>query len=188
MILPIYLYDHPVLRQVAEPIADITPEVRRLAQDMLETMYNAHGIGLAANQVGVARQLIVVDIGKDEGMKEPLVLLNPTIEATSEETSEMEEGCLSLPELRDAVIRPAAVQVRYIDLQGREHRITADGLLARVLQHEMDHLNGVYFVDRLSLVRRTLLRRKLDRIARGEVLPPYPVVLGHATVAQRSEI
>lgn len=188
MILPIYLYDHPVLRQVAEPITDITPEVRRLAQDMLETMHNAHGIGLAANQVGVAWRLIVVDIGEDEGMKEPLVLLNPTIEATSEETSEIEEGCLSLPELRDSVIRPAAVQIRYIDLQGHEHRITADGLLARVLQHEIDHLNGVYFVDRLSPVRRTLLRRRLDRIARGEVLPPYPVVLGYATVAQRSEI
>ncbi|MDW8225890.1 MAG: peptide deformylase [Bacteroidota bacterium] len=188
MILPIYLYDHPVLRQVAEPITDLTPEIRRLAQDMLETMYNAHGVGLAANQVGVTRRLIVVDIGEDEGMREPLILLNPTIEAFSEETVEMEEGCLSLPELREIVVRPAAVQVHYVDFRGHECHIAADGLLARVLQHEIDHLNGVYFTDRLSPVRRLLLRRKLERIARGEALPPYPVVLGHAVVEQRSEM
>ena len=187
MVLPIYLYDHPVLRQKAEPIEEITPEIRQLAQNMLQTMYAANGIGLAANQVGVPRQLIVVDIGRDEGMKRPLVLLNPVIEAVSEETETMEEGCLSVPELRDNVVRPAAIQVRYRDLNGREHRREAAGLLARVIQHEIDHLHGIYFFDRLPPLRRFLLRRKLERIARGELLPPYPVVLGPAPVEERLE-
>lgn len=186
MILPIYLYDHPVLRQKARPIEDITPEIRQLAQDMLETMYAANGIGLAANQVGISRQLIVIDLGRDEGMKQPLILLNPALEAVSEETQEMEEGCLSVPELRESVIRPAAVQVRYIDLSGREQHREATGLLARVIQHEIDHLQGVYFFDRLSPVRRLLLRRKLERIAQGDILPPYPVVLGTNPVEERS--
>ncbi|GBD06737.1 Peptide deformylase 1 [bacterium HR21] len=185
MILPIYLYDHPVLRQKAEPIEEITPDIRQLAQNMLQTMYAAQGIGLAANQVGVPRQLIVIDLGREEGMAQPLILLNPVLEAVSEETDQMEEGCLSLPELRDVVVRPAAVQVRYLDLAGREHRREAAGLLARVIQHEIDHLHGIYFIDRLSPVRRLLLRRKLDRIAQGNVLPPYPVVLGTAPVEQR---
>jgi peptide deformylase len=178
MILPIYLYDHPVLRQKAEPITEITPQLRQLAQDMLETMYAAHGIGLAANQVGIPQQLIVIDLGEEEGMKKPLVLLNPVIEAASEEMCSMEEGCLSIPEVRETVLRPAAVQVRYLDLRGREHRTEAAGLLARVLQHEIDHLNGIYFIDRLSPLRRLRLRRKLERVAQGEVIPPYPVVLG----------
>jgi peptide deformylase len=186
MILPIYLYDHPVLRQKAEPIPEPTPDIAKLAADMLETMYNARGIGLAANQVGIARQLIVIDLGEEEGMKQPLVLLNPVVEAVSEDTSEMEEGCLSLPELRDTVVRPASVQVRYMDLRGRDRRLTADGLLARVLQHEIDHLQGIYFVDRLPPVRRLFLRRKLEQIARGAVLPPYPVVLGTEVPATAS--
>ncbi len=187
MILPIYLYDHPVLRQKTKPVTEITPELRKLARDMLETMYAARGIGLAANQVGVSLQLIVVDIGEEE-MKQPLILLNPTLVAVSEETAEMEEGCLSLPELRDVVVRPAAVQVRYTDLRGRERQLEADGLLARVLQHEIDHLQGIYFVDRLPAVRRLFLRRKLERIARGEVVPPYPVVFGTDTVAQAPKV
>jgi peptide deformylase len=180
MILPIYLYDHPVLRQKAQPVEEITPELLRLAQDMLETMYAAPGIGLAAPQVGVSLRLIVVGVGEEHGTKAPLVLFNPAIEAVSEETEAMEEGCLSLPELRETVVRPAQVQVRYLDPKGRERRLTAQGLLARVLQHELDHLEGIYFVDRLSPLKRALLRRRLERIARGEVLPDYPFVPGTA--------
>ncbi len=188
MILPIYLYDHPVLRQKAEPITEITPELRKLARDMLETMYAAYGIGLAGNQVGVPRQIIVVDIGKEEGMERPLVLLNPELIATSAETVDMEEGCLSLPELRESVTRPASVQVRYLDLQGQERQLEAEGLLARVLQHEIDHLQGLYFVDRLPAIRRLFLQRKLERIARGEIVPPYPVVFGPTAVTQAPKV
>lgn len=184
MILPIYLYDHPVLRQRAEPITEITPELRKLARDMLETMYAAHGIGLAGNQVGVLRQIIVVDIGEEEGMEQPLVLLNPQLIAISDETAEMEEGCLSLPELRESLTRPAAVQLRYLDLHGTERQLETEGLLARVLQHEIDHLQGIYFVDRLPPLRRLFLQRKLERIARGEIVPPYPVVFGPTAVPQ----
>ncbi len=119
-----------------------------------------------------------VDVGEEHGAKAPLVLFNPAIEAVSEETEAMEEGCLSLPELRETVVRPAQVQVRYLDPKGRERRLTAQGLLARVLQHELDHLEGIYFVNRLSPLKRALLRRRLERIARGEVLPDYPFVPG----------
>lgn len=175
MILPVYLYNHPILRETATPVSDMTDEVRVFIENMFETMRHAEGIGLAANQVGSSHAICVVDISDTdygEGQR-PMTLINPVVEAHSDEDSELEEGCLSLPNLRDVVVRPDAVQVRYFDEQMRERTIEADGLLSRVLQHEIDHLNGIYFYERLSPVKKALNKSKLRRIERGQVLPEY---------------
>lgn len=178
MILPIYLYNHPVLRQQAKPIESVTPEIAELAANMFETMYNANGIGLAANQVGQPYALIVIDISdQDEGNNPPpMCLLNPRIIAASKELSEYEEGCLSVPGIREVVVRPTAVTITYDDLELRPHRLEAEGLLARVLQHEIDHLRGVYFFDRISPLRRSLIKNKLKRLERGNVDCSYPFI------------
>jgi len=178
MILPVYTYNHPVLRQKAQPIADLSDEINAFVENMFETMYNANGIGLAANQVGSTLAMTVIDVADsdDEDATEgPLVLINPVIEAYSDEEEEFEEGCLSLPDLRDVVVRPEAIQVRYLDRNMKEVVREADGLLARVIQHEVDHLNGIYFFERLSAIRRTLSQGKLKRIARGEIETEYPL-------------
>ena len=178
MILPVYAYNHPVLKSVTAPIQDMSDELHVFIENMFETMYNANGIGLAANQVGKGLAVTVIDISdsEDEGNTErPLVLINPVIEAYSEEEDEFEEGCLSLPDLHDKVVRPSAIQVRYLDETLKEHVREADGLLARVMQHEIDHLQGIYFFERLSPIRRTLVGGKLKRIARGDIEPAYPV-------------
>lgn len=175
MILPVYLYNHPILRATATPVADMTDEVRVFIENMFETMRQAEGIGLAANQVGSTHAVCVVDISDTEygeGQR-PITLINPVVESYSDDESELEEGCLSLPNLRDVVVRPEAVQVRYYDEQMRERTIEADGLLSRVLQHEIDHLNGIYFFERLSPVKKALNKSKLRRIERGQVLPEY---------------
>ena len=178
-ILPIYIYDQQVLQRRAKTIRQMDEGVIRLAEDMFETMHNANGIGLAANQVGVLQRVVVVDLsGTDEGKgTKPLILLNPEIVGEDGEIT-IEEGCLSLPDLRDEVDRPEKVTVRYRDLEFKEQRFTADGMLARVCQHEIDHLNGVLFFDRLGAVRRKLLTGRLNRMARGEVEVDYPVVGG----------
>ncbi|MCX8051733.1 MAG: peptide deformylase [Chlorobi bacterium] len=178
MILPICVYNHPVLRKRAEPIEEVTDEIVSLAENMFETMANANGIGLAANQVGVLRSIVVVDISEmeDGDGTPPLCLLNPTIVASSPDEVEYEEGCLSLPGLRDVVVRPSAVTVEYDDLDMRHHRLDATGLLARVLQHEIDHLNGVLFIDRLPAMRRVMLKNKLKKLERGTVECNYPFV------------
>lgn len=178
MILPVYTYNHPVLRQKATPIVDLSDEISAFVDNMFETMYNANGIGLAANQVGSGHAITVIDVADsdDEDASEgPLVLINPVIEAYSDEEEEFEEGCLSLPDFRDIVIRPEAVQVRYLDRSLKEVVREVDGLLARVIQHEVDHLNGIYFFERLSTIRRTLSQSKLKRIARGDVETEYPL-------------
>jgi len=179
MILPIYLYNHPVLRERAHPITATNDEIISLAENMFETMRNANGIGLAANQVGKSLALIVVDISdmEDSDALPPLTLLNPHIIAVSNDTSEYEEGCLSVPGIREIVVRPAAVTVEYDDLELRHHRVEAEGLFARVLQHEIDHLNGVYFFDRIAPMRRTLLKNKLKKLERGNAIEcSYPFV------------
>jgi peptide deformylase len=178
MILPIYIYNHPILRQRAEPIQHVDEAIVALAENMFETMHNANGIGLAANQVGSRHAMIVIGISDtDEGnAPPPLCLLNPRILAFSEREVEYEEGCLSVPGVRDIVVRPDAVTVEYEDLELRRHRIDADGLLARVLQHEIDHLSGVYFFERVSPVRRALLKNKLKKIERGAIDCSYPYV------------
>ncbi len=176
MILPVYTYNHPVLRQKTTSVADMSDEIRTLIANMFETMYNANGIGLAANQVGKDIAITVIDFtddDEDDNEAGPIVLINPVIEAFSDEEEEFEEGCLSLPDFRDVVVRPEAIQVRYLDENMKEVVREADGLLARVIQHETDHLNGVYFFERLSPIRRTLSQSKLKRIAKGEYSAAY---------------
>jgi len=181
MKLPVYTYNHPILKQKTQPVAEMSDTVRTLISDMFETMYHANGVGLAANQVGKGLSLTVIDITDADEEAEtdgPIVLINPVIEAFSEEEEEFEEGCLSLPEYRDIVVRPAAIQVRYFDKDMHETVREVDGFLARVMQHEIDHLNGVYFFERLSPVRRMLSQSKLKRIAKGDFDVPYETVGG----------
>ena len=176
MILPVYTYNHPVLKQRTALIDDMSDELRDLIRDMFETMYTANGIGLAANQVGKGLSLTVIDISdRDEG-EDPgqIVMINPVIEAFSDDEEEFEEGCLSLPDYRDTVVRPSAIQVRYLDASMTERVMEADGLVARVMQHEIDHLNGIYFFERLSPIRRTLGNGKLKKISRGQFDADYP--------------
>jgi peptide deformylase len=144
-----YLGDR-VLRQNAKRIAKVDESTRQLAREMLQTMYSSQGIGLAAPQVGMNKQLIVIDCEPDKPENLPLILINPEIIGYSRELCKAEEGCLSIPNVYLDVIRPQAIEVSYKDEQGRPHKLKADGLLARVIQHEMDHLNGVMFVDRVN--------------------------------------
>lgn len=182
MTLPIYTYNHPVLRTKTNAVDEMSDELLSFIDAMFTTMGNAHGIGLAANQVGRAQSFTVIDISdsddEDTPQSGPLVLINPVIEAFSDDEEEFEEGCLSLPEYRDKVLRPSAIQVRFFDRLMRERSIEASGLLARVIQHEVDHLNGIYFFERLTPIRRTLGQSKLRRIAKGEYQPDYPIVQG----------
>lgn len=178
MILPIYTYNHPVLKAKTSAVTDMSDDLRTLIESMFTTMAHARGIGLAANQVGKGLSLTVIDISDmdDAGGKvEPLVLINPVIEAYSDEEDEYEEGCLSLPDFHDVVVRPTGIQVRYLDADMKEQVREADGILARVMQHEIDHLNGIYFFERLSPIRKTLASGKLKRIARGDIEPAYEI-------------
>lgn len=176
-ILPIYTYDHPILRKKLKPIREINDELIELALSMHATMKNAEGIGLAANQVGHDAQIFVLDISgaEEEGNVKPMTLINPVIEAVSEEEIASEEGCLSLPDLRGDVVRPEAIQVRFYDTNMGEHSMEVEGLLARVMQHEIDHLQGIYFFDHLAPMRRALMKRKLLEIKRGEIEAEYPL-------------
>ena len=147
-LLPIIHVPDDVLRQTAKPVHDITDKTRQLLDDMAETMYDAPGIGLAANQIGSLERLIVMDCGSDEA-PELWQMINPEIIWSSEDTSKLEEGCLSIPGHNAEVIRPAVVRARYIDIDGKDQEMEADGLLAACIQHEIDHLNGVLFIDHL---------------------------------------
>lgn len=177
-ILPIYTYGQPVLRKKAKPVLKVDDKLVKFVQDMFETMHTAHGIGLAANQVGSLHRVIVVDVsdmGDEYIDAKPMVLLNPEI--VSEEGSwAMEEGCLSIPDIRDEVERAETIRVRYKDLEFKDHQLTASGLLGRVLLHEIDHLNGVLFIDHIGKIKRKLLTGRLNKIRRGEVDIEYPIV------------
>jgi peptide deformylase len=177
-VLPIYVYDQAVLRRRAKPVQKVDGHLVKTVDDMFETMRKANGIGLAANQVGSLQRIVVIDVSGMEGMEDakPMTLLNPSIVDEAGEVT-MEEGCLSLPDLRDEVVRPEEVAVEYMDLDLQKKSIEADGILARVLQHEIDHLNGVLFIDRLGSVRRKLLRGRLNKILKGEVETNYPIVV-----------
>ena len=159
--LPILLVPDARLRAKARPVTSAA-DVRTLAETMLATMYAAPGIGLAAPQVGQMLRLVVIDLQKEEA-RDPLVLVNPEIVAASDDTATREEGCLSLPGQYAEVTRPARVKVRYLDLSGAKKEIEGDGLLSACLQHEIDHLNGVLFVDYLSALKRNMLLRKLAK-------------------------
>ncbi|HMR30928.1 MAG TPA: peptide deformylase [Geminicoccaceae bacterium] len=166
-LLQILQAPHPGLKRVAQPVAEVTDEVRRLMDDMLETMYGAPGIGLAAPQVGVDRRIVVVDVSREENDRNPLRLINPELVWTSDDSVTMEEGCLSLPEQFAEVKRPSAVRLRYLDEAGAPQEVAADGMLARCLQHEVDHLDGILFVDHLSALRRNMILRKLEKARRA---------------------
>jgi len=154
------------LRLVSEPVKKITADVRRLVDDMFETMYDAPGVGLAAIQVGAPQRIVTIDVAKKEEPKNPQVFINPELLGVSEEKSIHEEGCLSIPEYYDDVERPAEIRVRYLDLNGKSQEIEANGLLARCLQHEVDHLNGVLFIDYLSKLKRDRVLKKFVKAAK----------------------
>ena len=151
----------PILREKSEILEKVDDELRNLLDDMLETMYAASGIGLAAVQVGVLKRLIVIDISKDKEKKNPLFLINPEIISKSKKTSIYEEGCLSLPGHFAEIERPAECQIKFIDYDGKEQELRVNGLLATCIQHEIDHLNGVLFIDYLSKLKKDMIIKKL---------------------------
>ena len=188
-ILPILVAPDPFLKQVSQPVAKVTDELRALMDDMLETMYDAPGIGLAAIQIGVAKRILVIDLGKPKSKDEdddaedreetaaeikerldaakrdrrPMYFINPEITWASEDYVVCEEGCLSVPDLYEEVERPAEVKVKFLDYHGKLQEIHAEGMLAVCLQHEMDHLEGVLFIDHLSRLKRQMILKKLAK-------------------------
>ena len=154
------------LRLVSEPVKRVDAGIRKLADDMFETMYKAPGIGLAAIQVGVPKRLVVMDLSKKEDAHEPQVFVNPEVTWRSDEKSTREEGCLSIPEYYEEVERPAQVKVKYLDLDGKAHEVEADGLFATCLQHEIDHINGVLFIDHISKLKRDRVIKKFTKAAK----------------------
>ncbi|MDZ4775563.1 MAG: peptide deformylase [Alphaproteobacteria bacterium] len=160
---------HPVLKEISKPVeGGVTDEHRALMDDMLETMYDAPGVGLAAVQIGVPLRIIVMDISPKEDVREPRYYVNPEIIWKSEELKSWEEGCLSVPEIYDEVDRPARVKIRYLDYHGKEIEEDADGLFAVCIQHEMDHLEGVVFLDHLSRLKRDSAIRKVKKLQKFE--------------------
>ena len=156
----------PILRKVSAPVERIDAEVRKLAEDMLETMYAAPGVGLAAVQVGVPRRLFVLDTAKDKAPPQPLVLINPEIVSLGAEMRLHEEGCLSIPDERVPIERPSKVTVRFLDREGKTQELTAEGLLATAIQHEIDHLNGKLIIDYLSRLKRDMVVRRFKKRAK----------------------
>jgi peptide deformylase len=155
------------LRQVSEPVKKIDAGIRKLVEDMFETMYDAPGIGLAAIQVGIPARVVTMDLAqKEDEEKKPQVFINPEILWRSDEKASYEEGCLSIPEFYEEVERPAQVKVKYLDLEGEPHEVEANGLLATCLQHEIDHLNGVLFIDHISRLKRARVVKKFSKAAK----------------------
>lgn len=165
-IKPLIILPDPILRQVSSPIETVDGAVAKLADDMLETMYDAPGIGLAAIQIGVPRRMLVLDVSREGEEKTPLVFINPEVVASSEARSVYEEGCLSIPDYYAEVERPATITVKHLDRKGRQQVTEADGLLATCLQHEIDHLNGVLFIDHISKLKREMVIRKFTKAAK----------------------
>jgi len=163
----ILVVPHPVLKQVSQPVAAVDDDLRALMDDMLETMYEAPGIGLAAIQVGVAKRVIVMDLARPEEEKQPRYFVNPEIVWASEETAPYEEGCLSVPEIYDEVERPAHVKIRYLNYHGEQIEEAAEGLYAVCIQHEMDHLDGVLFIDHLSRLKREQAIKKVKKLVKA---------------------
>jgi len=157
------------LRLVSEPVKTVDAGVRALVDDMFETMYEAPGVGLAAIQIGVPKRIVTADTAKKDEAKRPQVFLNPEVVSSSEDKAIYEEGCLSIPEYYEEVERPTQVKVRYMDIDGKTQEIEANGLLATVLQHEIDHLNGVLFIDHISKLKRDRVIKKFAKAAKREV-------------------
>ena len=165
-LLPIITAPDPRLKAKSRPIPAVDDRVRRLMDDMLETMYAAPGVGLSAIQVGVAKRIIVIDVAREDEKPQPTFLANPELLWLSEEMSALDEGCLSLPDQFEPLERPARCRVRFLDRQNEIRELEADGLLSRCIQHEMDHLDGTLFVDHLSLVKRNMILRRLGKSKR----------------------
>ncbi|QCO14767.1 peptide deformylase [Azospirillum brasilense] len=166
-VLDILVAPHPVLKQKAKPVEKVDARIAKLMDDMVETMYAAKGIGLAAPQIGVLERVIVVDVHDKDEKPNPIRLANPEIVWKSDETSVCEEGCLSVPDQYAEVTRPSSVRVRYLDETNETREIEADGMLATCIQHEIDHLNGVLFVDYLSMLKRNMILRKVQKMQRA---------------------
>ncbi len=179
-ILPIVTYNDPVLRKKAEPVKENSEQLQNLIDAMFDTMYNSQGVGLAAPQIGQSLQIFVTDpdaiTEEDEPSVGPLVFINPEIISKTGENLKMEEGCLSIPEVRDDVVRPEKVVIRYLNRNFEEEELEADGWMARVIQHEYDHLQGILFLDHLSAFKRRLHRSRLKKIESGSIETEYPLV------------
>lgn len=172
--LDIITLPDPMLRLVSAPVERVDDDLKRFLDDMLETMYDAPGIGLAAIQVGVPRRVVTIDVsGRDDEARKPHFFINPEILSSSEERSIYEEGCLSIPDYYAEVERPATVRVRYLDRDGKLNELEADGLLATCIQHEVDHLDGKLFIDRLSRLKRDMVIRKFTKAARNGGKPDF---------------
>jgi peptide deformylase len=167
-IRPIIIAPDPVLKAKAKPVENIDGGIVRLMDDMLETMYKAPGIGLAAPQIGILQRVIVVDVADKDEEPQPFAMANPEILWKSDETSVHNEGCLSLPDHYADVVRPKQVRLRYIDRDGEVRELDADNLLATCVQHEIDHLNGVLFIDHISLLKRNMILRKLQKAKKSQ--------------------
>lgn len=182
-VLPIITYDDPVLRKKADPIVSDSGDLQDLIDDMFDTMYNAQGVGLAAPQVGESLRLFVVDADvmaeedENETLYGPMVFINPELHEAVSEKVEMEEGCLSLPGLREKVIRPGKVRISFLDREFQRKSMTFSSWMARVVQHEFDHINGVLFIDYVGSFRKRLMRARLDQISTGDLEAEYPLVI-----------
>jgi peptide deformylase len=159
------------LRLVSKPVAKIDAATRALVEDMFDTMYEAPGIGLAAIQIGEARRVVTMDLAKKDEPKQPQVFINPELVGKSDDKNTHEEGCLSIPEYYEEVERPAQVKIRYLDLEGKQHEVDADGLLATCIQHEIDHLDGVLFIDHISKLKRDRVIKKYTKAAKLGKVP-----------------
>ena len=173
-IKPLIILPDPVLRLVSKPVERVDGALRKLADDMLATMYDAPGIGLAAIQVGEPLRMLVIDLAKEGETPAPQVFINPEVVESSEARSVYEEGCLSIPDYYAEVERPSAVRVKYLDRDGKTQEIEAEGLLATCLQHEIDHLNGVLFIDHISKLKRDMVVKKFRKLAKDR--PPSRMV------------
>ncbi|MGB3540953.1 MAG: peptide deformylase [Mesorhizobium sp.] len=165
-IKPLIILPDPVLRQLSKPVERVDTPLRKLADDMLETMYDAPGIGLAAIQIGEPLRMLVIDLAKEDEEPAPYVFINPEILERADERSVYEEGCLSIPDYYAEVERPASVRVKYLDRDGKSQEMEAEGLMATCLQHEIDHLDGVLFIDHISKLKRDIVVRKFKKLAR----------------------
>ena len=168
MILPLIILPDPILRERSKPVERVDDQLRRLVDDMLETMYDAPGIGLAAIQIGQPLRMLTIDLSKEDEPKAPQVFINPEIVQHGTGLSVYEEGCLSIPEYYAEVERPDTITVKYLDRDGKEQVLDADGLMATCLQHEIDHLNGVLFIDHISKLKRDMVVRRFRKMARDK--------------------
>lgn len=167
-IKPLIILPDPVLRQVSKPVEKVDAPLLKLADDMLATMYDAPGIGLAAIQIGEPLRMLVIDLAKEDEAPAPQVFINPEVLESGDARSVYEEGCLSIPDYYAEVERPATVRVKYLDRDGKAQEIMAEGLMATCLQHEIDHLNGVLFIDHISKLKRDIVMRKFKKLAKDK--------------------